>query len=276
MSIRIAAPPVLAGALTVAMALAGAAGPALSDDDDDDDDFGTKIKIDAPAGALKILGDRLILKARRDSLRHRGPGYRTSLIGDDLRLDVNDGLLGLRGDDDDDDDGGAVEPVEVLVFPLADFAGFPVVCGDNTYSFASGELIFTRRKTSDEGRPPPFTPAFDAIFPVATLVGEVSGTATNQDGEVFEVLGIDNNDEVRSGEGYTSTTAVWLSFIDADGQVVDRAAFTGSYVFDGTSSETVIVDHGNCGVIDELGNIQIGPFFVFPFPPDQLITIEGF
>ena len=276
MSSRSAAYPVLAGALAAAMAFAGAAGPALGEDDDDDDDFGTRIKIDAPAGALKIRGDRLLLKAQRDSLRHRGPGYRTSLIGDDLRIDVDDGRLGLRHHDDDDDGGGPVEPVEVIVIPLANLAGFPVVCGDNAYSFASGELIFTRRRTSDEGRPPPFTPEFDAQFPVATLVGEISGTATNQDGEVFEVLGIDNNDELRSENGYTSTTAVWLSFIDADGQVVDRAAFTGSYVFDGTKSETVIVDHGNCGTIDELGNIQIGAFFVFPFPPDQLITIEGF
>ena len=275
MSSRSAAYPVLAGALAAAMAFTGAAGPALGEDDDDDD-FGTRIKIDAPTGALKVRGDRLLLKAQRDALRHRGPGYRTSLIGDDLRIDVNDGRLGLRDHDDDDDDGGPVEPVEVIVIPLANLGGFPVVCGDNTYSFASGELIFTRRKTSDEGRPPPFTPEFDAQFPVATLVGEISGTATNQNGEVFEVLGIDNNDEVRSEDGYTSTTAVWLSFIDADGQVVDRAAFTGSYVFDGTKSETVIVDHGNCGTIDELGNIQIGAFFVFPFPPDQLITIEGF
>lgn len=277
MSSRFAASPVLAGALAAAMAVAGAAGPALGDGDDDDgDDFGNRVRIDAPAGAIKILGDRLVLKAKRDSLRHRGPGYRTSLIGDELRIDVDDGRLGLRHYDDDDDGGGPAEPVEVIVIPLGNLAGFPVVCGDNTYSFASGELIFTRRKTSDERRPPPFTPPFNAQFPVATLVGEISGTATNQDGEVFEVLGLDNADEVRSIEGFTSVTAVWISFIDAEGEVIDRAAFSGSFVSDGTKSETVIVDQGNCGVIDEQGNIQVGPFFVYPFPPDQLITIEGF
>ena len=275
MLVRSAVSSALAGVIVAVLAFTG---PALGDDDDHDlfgnrTKFGNRIKIDAPTGALKLFGDRQILKAKRDSLRHRGPGYRTSLIGDDLRIDINDGRLGLRSHHAD---GGTVEPVEVIVIPLGGFAALPVVCGDNTYSFASGELIFTRRKTSDERRPPPFTPQFDAAFPVATLIGEISGTATNQDGEVLEVLGVDSADEVRSEDGFTSVVAVWLSFIDADGQVVDSAAFTGSFVSDGTTSETVIVDHGNCGVIDDLGNIQIGPLFVYPFPPDQLITIEGF
>ncbi len=71
-------------------------------------------------------------------------------------------------------------------------------------------------------------------------------------------------------------TAVWLSFIDQDGQVVDRAAFSGRFTSDGSESGTLIVDHGNCGVEISPGNIRVRPFFIYPFPPDRLIKIRGF
>lgn len=263
----------MVGALAMAFALGAAAGTALAYDDDDDDDrhgARSRIKIDAPEGALRITGDRLVLKARQDELRHRGPGYRTSLIDGELRVDINDGRLGIR----DDDDGDA--PVTVDVFDLADFAAFPIVCGDTTYTFASGELIFTRRETSDRDRPAPFPPEIDDLFPVATLVGEIIGTAVNQDGEVFDVTGLDNADEVFDGDDFTSVTAVWLNFIDQDGVVVDRAALSGRFKADDTSSETVVVDHGNCGAEIVPGDIRVGPFFIYPFPPDRLIKIRGF
>lgn len=261
----------LVGALAVIFALGAATTPALAYDDDDDDRHSarSRIKIDAPQGALRITGDRLVLKARKDDLRHRGPGYRTSLIDGELRIDINDGRLGIR-----DDDGDA--PVTVDVFDLAGFAAFPVVCGDTTYTFASGELIFTRRETSDRDRPAPFPPEIDDAFPVATLVGEIIGTAVNQDGEVFDVTGLDNADEVFDGDDFTSVTAVWLNFIDQDGVVVDRAALSGRFKADGTNSETVVVNHGNCGAEIEPGDIRVGPFFIYPYPADQVITIESF
>lgn len=263
----------LVAALALVFALVSAAGPAPAFDDDDDDDrrsARSRIKIDAPSGSLRITGDRLVLEARKDELRHRGPGYRTSLIDGELRVDINDGRLGIRDDD------GAAAPVTVDVFDLANFAAFPIVCGDTTYTFASGELIFTRRETSDRDRPAPFPPEIDDAFPVATLVGEIIGTAINQDGEVFDVTGLDNADEVFDGDDFTSVTAVWLSFIDQDGVVVDRAALSGRFKADGKSSETVVVNHGNCGAEIVPGDIRVGPFFIYPYPADQVITIRGF
>lgn len=249
----------------------GAAGAAA---DDDELDFGSEIEIEAVAGAVEIDGNNLLLDATNESFRFDGPGYRTSLAGADLQIDIDLAALGLRGDDDDDDDGGGnVDPVEVLV---NDLTGLTITCGANSYSFASGELLFNRRVTSDGDRPPPYSPGFNAAVPIATLIGEITGTVTNQDGDTLQVFGIDNLDEVLSNDGFSAVTGVQLNFVDADGVVADRVAFSGSFNGDEVSSETVIVDHGTCRALVGPGIVVAGPFFAFPFVADRLITIQGF
>jgi hypothetical protein len=229
--------------------------------------FGNEIDIEAVAGALEIEGDDLELEATNQGFRFDGPGYRSSLAGAELQVDIDLAALGLR----DDDDG--VNPVEVEEIPLA---GFTIPCGANSYSFTSGELVFTSRTTSDEDRPPPYSGGFNAAVPIGTLIGEITGTVTNQNGETLQVFGIDSLDEVLSDEGFSAVTGVQLNFVDGNGVVADRVAFSGSFNGDGAASETVIVDHGTCRALVGPGIVVAGPFFVFPFVADRLITIQGF
>ena len=226
--------------------------------------FGSKIEIEPVSGALEIGGLNLELKATNESFSFEGPGYETSLAGADVQFDIDVTRLGIR----DADDGA--NPVQTFGF---DLTGAVITCGDNSYTFTSGQLAFTQRTTSDQNRPPPWPSIF---VPIGTLVGEVSGTATKQDGESLEVFGIDILDEVLSDEGFSAVTGVQLDFVAADGTVADSVAFSGSFNGDGITSETVIVDHGTCRTLAASGFVSAGPFIVFPFIADRLITIQGF
>jgi hypothetical protein len=137
-----------------------------------------------------------------------------------------------------------------------------------------GIFEITQRASSTEPRPLPYTPAYNERTPILTFVGTLDGVVTNEDGERLRVLVSDLVHEVITPDAFASTNPVHIFFVDAEGEIRDRASLVGRVNIDRATGEAVhrIVDRGTCRQTADLnlgpGTDQAtvtGPFFVLPF-----------
>jgi hypothetical protein len=210
-------------------------------------------------------GATLDVKENGARVKVDGPGFTVKLTKDDIKTHIDEEQFGIP------EAGFHIVESQSAASPNAR----PFECENGTYRFGEGIFETTVRASSNELRPPPYTPEFATRFPqVITFVGTLEGVVTNEDGEEFRVLISDLAHEVITPDSFVSTNPIHAFFVDSEGRVRDRASLVGQVNIDRTTGEAVhqIVDRGTCHQTANLnlgpGTDQatvFGPFFVLPF-----------
>ena len=197
-----------------------------------------------------------------------GPGFRIKLSKHGIKTRIDDERFGVP------------EAGFPIVRNRTDFAPIaanlrPFVCENGTYRLVSGFFEVTQRRSSNEARPLPYTPAFNRGFPgVITFAGTLDAVVVNESGERFRLLMTDLVHEVITPDSFSSTAPIHAFIVDSEGRVRDRASLVGLVNIDRTTGEAshVIIDSGTC---HQTANLNLGPgtdratvfgpFFVLPF-----------
>lgn len=208
------------------------------------------------------------IKENRARVKADGPGFRVKLNKRDIRVRIKEERFGIP------EAGFPIVEQQTDFGPIA--GGLrPFVCENGTYRLVSGIFEVTRRASSTEPRPLPYTPAFAQPFPeIFTFVGTLDAVVVDESGEQLRLLMTDLAHEVITPGSFASTAPIHAFIVDAAGRVRDRASLTGRVNIDRTTGEAVhrIVDRGTCHQMADLGlgpgtdqATVFGPFFVLPF-----------
>jgi hypothetical protein len=207
------------------------------------------------------------LKESAGRVKADGPGFRVTLTKDDVITHIDEESFGIP------EAGFPIQTSRLVLGPNPNRR--PFICENGTYRIVSAVFDVTQRSSSTVPRPLPYTPAFATAFPtIITFVGTLEGTVTNEAGEQFQLLVTDLAHEVMTPTSFSSTAPIHAFFVDAEGQIRDRASLVGRVNIDRTTGEAVhqIVDSGTCHQTANLnlgpGTDQatvFGPFFVLPF-----------
>lgn len=207
----------------------------------------------------------LQVKENRARVKVDGPGFTVKVTKHAIKTHINEERFGIP------EAGFPIVESQSAASPNAR----PFECENGTYRFVEGIFETTVRASSNELRPPPYTPEFATRFPqILTFVGTLDGVVTNEDGEEFRVLISDLAHEVITPDSFVSTNPIHAFFVDSEGRVRDRASLVGQVTIDRTTGEAEhqIVDRGTCHQTANLnlgpGTDQatvFGPFFVLPF-----------
>jgi hypothetical protein len=224
----------------------------------------TIIALSAGAASAQVGAPDFEIKENRAIVKADGPGFRVKLNKHAVRPRIDDERFGIP-------EAG---------FPIQRSAGTipttarPFLCENGTYRFvAPTPFPVTQRRSSNEPRPLPYTPAFNTSFPgIITFVGTLDTVVTNESGERFRLLMTDLAHEVITPTSFSSTAPIHGFIVDEDGRVRDRASLVGRVNIDRTTGQAVhrIVDRGTCHQRANLGPgadqaTVFGPFFVLPF-----------
>jgi hypothetical protein len=208
------------------------------------------------------------IKESHGRVKADGPGFRVKLTKHDIKTRINEERFGIPE---------AGFPIDVSEQDLGQFAPNlrSFVCENGTYRLVSGIFHVTQRPSSDEPRPLPYTPQFEASFSeIITFVGTLDAVLTNTAGEEFRLLMTDLVHEVMTPRSFSSTAPIHAFIVDSRGKVRDRASLVGRVNIDRATGEArhKIVDRGTCHQTAALpygpGTEQstvFGPFFVLPF-----------
>jgi hypothetical protein len=208
------------------------------------------------------------IKENRALVKADGPGFRVKLSRHDVRVRIDEERFGIP------EAGFEIEEGETNLGAVANLR--PFVCENGTYRLVEGIFRTTSRTSSSEARPLPYTPAYNARFPISTFVGTLDGVVVNEEGERFRLLVSDLVHEVITPGSFSATAPIHAFIVDSRGRVRDRASLVGRVNVDRTTGQAVhrIVDRGTCHQTADLSAIYgpgterstvFGPFFVLPF-----------
>ena len=192
-----------------------------------------------------------------------GPGFKVKLRPHGLKIAIDDERFGIP------EAGFPIQRASQALPPTVR----PFVCENGTYRVVSGTFETVQRGSASALRPPPYPAAFGNAFPlIITFVGTLDAVVQNESGEQFRLLMSDLVHEVMTPTSFSATAPIHAYFVDADGNVVDRASLVGRVNVDGTTgaAEHSILDEGTCHqsatLLGQPGVTVFGPFFVLPFP----------
>jgi hypothetical protein len=213
----------------------------------------------------------IVIKENPVLVKVDGPGFKVHMTRKDLRVHIDEESFGIPE---------AGFPLQDL--PPLDLTPFaanlrPFVCENGTYQLVSGTFDRIIRASSDEPRPLPYTPQFEAAFPqIFTFFGTVEGIVRNEEGEEFRLIMTDIAHEVLTEDSFSSTAPIHAFIVDSEGNVVDYASLVGTVNVDLATGEAEhqVVDSGTCHQTADLSGqfgpgsenaVVFGPFFVLPF-----------